>query len=124
MSLNEEIKDPGTEQAVTKELTEEQLSDVAGGGYYELAKFSSESDVVYLNLVGHEVEVSALFGTVRCLVKAQRAAEVEQTVYVSGMGGSGTVKYWRDEYYCEEMESHLYFKNGWKTRSEIQVRMV
>ena len=40
------------------------------------------------------------------------------------MGGSGTVKYWRDEYYCEEMESHLYFKNGWKTRSEIQVRMV
>lgn len=99
-----------------KEINEKELETVTGG--YSTTLFKNAEDVTFVHKVGDYVEVYVLFGaTVRC-----RITEVSiqhTTGYCSSHGVSSPSGYY-DVYRCEEVESHWYFSNGWRTRGELE----
>lgn len=107
-------------------LTDEELADVSGGKFYSLELFKNKSDVNYLFKVGDIVEVKNWFlvGTVRCRITGVRT---EWQVIGGNTGGPGMVdgdcqkEGWADSYYCQELESHWYFSNGWCGRDMLEI---
>lgn len=121
----EEIKDKLLEVTKNlKELTSEELKEVTGGECYEMDYYDNENAVKFLFKVGDTVEVSNWFyvGTVKCKITAVKV-EWEEGDCSGGPGMPGSAWHYAgyvDKYYCEEVENHWYFSNGWKTRDEIQ----
>ena len=108
------------EKLNTNMISDAEAEKVVGGDYYKLEKFGREGEVKHIFKVNDIVEVWAAPGgcTVRCRIIKLGTDLVHESI--SSLGSAGYSRY-IDTYYCEELEEHWYFHNGWKNRSDIQI---
>lgn len=105
----------------SKQLQDNELKMVIGGKYYSGAGKTSPDDVEFIANIGDIVEVASGwgFGTVRCRIVDRKVSGYSYSV---GKRGSGqTISCYYDVYECQELKSHWYFKNGWKSRNDIEI---
>ena len=108
-----------------RELSEEELSAVTGGSFYSKEYYGTREAVQFVHQPGDIVEVSTIFGfgtTVQCRISEVKI--VWDEIQNSGAPGMPGTAYYNsgyvDMYYCEELEYHWHFPNGWKSRNEIE----
>ena len=98
------------------ELSDADLEAVSGGTEWHTQVFWEDpKGVEFMFPVGKEVEVASGWGfgtTVRCKITARAKAMV--------IGCNTDQPFFADSYYCEEVEYHWYFSNGWYTRDCIE----
>lgn len=90
-------------------LSDEELSDIAGGRYYDYEEHDSPSAVTYIAKVGDVVEVSNGWGgTQQCRIT---------DVKLIDLWGS-----YHEEYYMVPLETHWYLpKRKWIRRDVIEI---
>lgn len=103
------------------QIREVELENVNGGKYYSGHEVMSQDSVTFVADVGDFIQVASGwgFGTVLCRVVGRRISSYSYSIGTRGTGESISVYY--DQYEVEEVESHWYFKNGWKNRNDIEM---
>ena len=106
------------------ELTPEELEMINGGEFYDKKFYPNANDVVFNAKVGDIVEVRNIFyiGTVQCKITAVKT-EYESIMNTGAPGIPGGPSYdgYIAMYYCESVEGHWYFFDGWYTAAMIEI---
>ena len=99
------------------EISDEELDNVSGGRlYYKFITDKDTANLPHIFQVGDIVEVYTYLGfsTVQCRITMLGWEPASTHTILCDEGD------YCDVYYCEAVESHWYFTNGYRTRDEIE----
>lgn len=111
-------------QTAGLEVTDEGLSAINGGAFYDRGGVSDLSKLNFVAKAGDIVEVASGWGfgsTVRCVIVETRINESHFGITNSAGYVVEDICTYYDEYKVQELESHWYFHNGWKDRDDIEM---